>query len=429
MAALVEARLKEDEPDPALLREAMRSVARRRVDARIYGYTKKRVDLGLYLTDAQGVVLYDSSGRAEGRDYSRWNDVYLTLRGRYGARSTRANEADPSSSVLYVAAPVRTGETIVGVLAVYKPVDSIEPFIELARGQILEAGLTAALGLLLLGVIVSVAITRPLIRLTRQVRRLKPGERLRPPRLGGPEIKDLALAFEDLRQELEGMRTVEAYVQALTHEIKSPLASIRAAAELLEEDMPAERRRRFFGNIARETTRITNIVERLLALAALENRSALQGVEKIDVGALFAELQADFEPTAGLAGVRIESDSSAQLQVTGERFLLRQALSNLIQNALDFTPEGGRVVLAARRSGRAGIELSVRDEGPGVPDYARERIFDRFFSLPRPRTNEKSSGLGLSFVKEIADLHGGRIDIGARPDGPGTLACLTLPGQ
>jgi two-component system sensor histidine kinase CreC len=111
--------------------------------------------------------------------------------------------------------------------------------------------------------------------------------------------------------------------------------------------------------------------------------------------------------------------------VRGEAFLLEQAISNLVQNALDFTPTGGAVHVALRVDGERVI-VTVEDNGPGVPDYALEKIFDRFYSLPRPDTGRKSSGLGLSIVREIARLHAGEIALENRKDG-GARAVLTLP--
>ncbi|HEU0188187.1 MAG TPA: ATP-binding protein, partial [Gallionellaceae bacterium] len=109
----------------------------------------------------------------------------------------------------------------------------------------------------------------------------------------------------------------------------------------------------------------------------------------------------------------------------GEPFLLRQALANLLDNAIDFSPEGGEITLTLRtESGKH--HLSVRDHGSGIPDYALPRVFERFYSLPRPGTQRKSTGLGLPFVREVALLHGGDIELINHPDG-GVEARLSLP--
>jgi two-component system sensor histidine kinase CreC len=111
--------------------------------------------------------------------------------------------------------------------------------------------------------------------------------------------------------------------------------------------------------------------------------------------------------------------------VVGDAFLLRQAVINLVENALDFSPPGGEVELRLL-VGAGWVRFEVLDRGPGIPDYARERVFERFYSLPRPGGGSRSSGLGLCFVAEVAALHGGRTTLDNRVGG-GAVAVLELP--
>jgi two-component system sensor histidine kinase CreC len=111
--------------------------------------------------------------------------------------------------------------------------------------------------------------------------------------------------------------------------------------------------------------------------------------------------------------------------VRGDPFLLRQALINLLDNAADFAPEGSTVELQTVRDGSR-WRVAVADRGPGVPDYALPRAFERFYSLPRPGGGSRSSGLGLSFVAQVAALHGGDATLANR-DGGGAVATLSLP--
>jgi two-component system sensor histidine kinase CreC len=111
----------------------------------------------------------------------------------------------------------------------------------------------------------------------------------------------------------------------------------------------------------------------------------------------------------------------------GDPFLLHQALSNLLQNAIDFSTARGSIRIAAT-TGSDRVSIIVEDEGPGIPDFAKERVFERFFSLQRPGTGKKSTGLGLNFVKEVALLHGGEIRLENLPEG-GLRAILSLPAR
>jgi two-component system sensor histidine kinase CreC len=110
--------------------------------------------------------------------------------------------------------------------------------------------------------------------------------------------------------------------------------------------------------------------------------------------------------------------------VQGERFLLQRALANLLHNAVEFSPRGGEIEVRAAIEGRH-CRVTVRDHGPGIPDYALDRVFEKFYSLRRPESGRKGTGLGLSFVKEIAALHRGSVQLANHPDG-GALATLTL---
>ena len=240
------------------------------------------------------------------------------------------------------------------------------------------------------------------------------------------KIAALVRAFEEMRDTLEGRQHAERYTQALAHEVKAPLAAIRGAAELLDEEMPADQRNKFLANIRSEAARIQQIVERLLELSSLEARKALRQAETVDAAALATEAAEVLRPAFEAARVRLAVRAAAA-GLRGERVLLREAVVNLLQNALDFSPAGTEVALIVR--GEAGrVFFVVEDGGPGVPDYALPRVFERFYSLPRPGTGRKSTGLGLALVREIAHLHGGDAALANRPEG-GTRAEFWVEGH
>ena len=208
--------------------------------------------------------------------------------------------------------------------------------------------------------------------------------------------------------------------------MKSPLAAIRGAAELLQEPLPDAERQRFAGNIVQQEKRLTETIDQLLRLAEVEQHGWLQKRSEVDLAALCRGLAEDAAPRLQAAQLVLECRLPGHAPVQGDAFLLRQALSNLLDNALAFSPEGGRIVLDLQRSGD-GWQVNLRDVGPGVPDYAQARVFERFYSLSRPRSGQRSSGLGLPFVAEVARLHGGSAQLRNHPDG-GAEASLLLPG-
>lgn len=397
----------------------------RDLGARIWDFDKHAVSYRITVTGVDGIVVYDSAGRDLGADYSRWNDVLRTLRGEYGARSTRSDPGDDASSVMYVAAPVREGDRIIGVLTVSKPNRTIEPFIRRSEGIVRRWGLVLLGAALAIGLFAAWWLSRQLGGLQRYARAVTEGERATLPRSAG-EFQDLGRALETMRDRLEGKQYVEQYVHSLTHELKSPLSAIRGAAELLERPLPEADRLQFAATIREQGERMTRTIDALLALAAVEHRQRIEQPESVAVAALVADVLQDASVRAAEAGVHLESELAASLPpLQGDRYLLRQMLGNLLDNAIDFSPVGGCVRLCVREDAGQ-LEFRVDDHGPGVPDYASGRVFERFYSLPRPRSQARSSGLGLSFVREVATLHGGSARLDNLPGG-GAVACVRLP--
>jgi len=404
----------------------VRALAGRDVGARIWGFDKHAVNYRVYATDAGGRVVFDSSGRDVGKDYSRWNDVYLTLRGKYGARSTRSDPADEDSTVMHVAAPIRDGDgRIVGVLTVAKPNQAIAPFIARSQRAVLRWGFVLLGTALLVGVVAAWWLSRQLGRLRRYANAVTAGERVAAPRAAG-EFGDLGRALETMRDRLEGKQYVEQYVHALTHELKSPLSAIRGSAELLESPLPEADRVRFVATIRAQGERMAQMIDKLLALAAVEHRQRIEQAEVLPLSALVDEASEQVATRIAQAGVSLQvAGIDPALQVGGDPFLLRQAIANLLDNAIDFAPRGSVVQVDVLRTDGT-VRIEVMDRGPGVPDYAIGRVFERFYSLPRPDGGSRSSGLGLCFVAQVAELHGGRAVLANR-EGGGAVATLELP--
>ena len=416
--------------DVTILRETFARAREREFEAQIYGHLKTDVTMNVYVADANGIVLYDSNdGRAEGEDYSEFNDFIRTMDGKYGARSTRTDESDETSSVMFVAAPIRHGEKIVGIASVSKPQAATHTFRQQTEAR-MNWLFRMVMAACLLGVIFIVGwFLRPVRRLTQYAEAVRRGERVKAPKFGRGEVRHLGKAFEEMRETLEGRNYVETYVQTLTHEMKSPVAAIRGAAEILDEgkDMPKEQREKFLSNIRSETERLQNIIDRLLALSAIEARKNLDAPGPVELTKVVSRVCDDHQQAAASKRISLNLEISGNPIVQGEEFLLEMAVANLLQNAIDFSPADSTitVTLEPDKDSRRAL-IHVDDEGPGVPDFAREKVFDRFYSLQHPDTGKKSSGLGLCFVREAAELHNGKARLEERQP-RGTRATLELP--
>ncbi|MFN8389308.1 MAG: two-component system sensor histidine kinase CreC [Bdellovibrionota bacterium] len=390
-----------------------------RVGAQIYELVKDTIDLRISVTDGAGRVLYDSFQPENiGLDFSKWRNILLALQGQYGARTTRDNPSDATSTVLYVSAPVVVDGRILGVVTVAKPTQSSNVFIRLAQKRLFRGTLILVVVIALLSVLMVVFVTRPIRKLTTYARAVRDGVPAQLPKIGSSDIGELAEAFQEMREALEGKQYIERYVQSLTHELKSPIAGIRGAAELLrEQEVPAEKREQFLSNIVSETQRLQNIIERLLELAAVEKLERIEQLETVDLAAMLRQVVDAILPRLEQKGLKVNLELPGSLCIDADPFLLRQSFRNILDNAADFSPKNARIDVRLTDSIAVPntAEVVVEDFGPGIPAYALEKVFERFFSLPRVDTGRKGSGLGLTFVAEVVKLHRGTITVENRP--------------
>ena len=417
----------------APLDSIVRNTLNRRFSANVYNLHKTRVELRVTVTNQAGIVQYDSTGRFVGKDFSQWRDVSRTLNGLYGARTTRDVPKDPRTTVLYVAAPIRWGDEIMGVVTVGKPVQSFGQFVADARERTIWVGVGSASFLLVFALILSVWLIRPfgLVRdmwhWQRRQKSVSPG------RVWRQSVLMMRAASHDVRDAIAGKQGMATQVELMSHELKSPLSAIAAAAELLHDpDMPEAQRGLFLDNITRETQRIRHTVDRLMELSRLESMRVLDQVQHLDLAELLRDAMDSAQLAAQPRQIRVEGDLPTQVGVEGDRFLLSRALANLLANAVDFSPDGGLVRVSVKQLNHDAL-IRIDDSGPGMPDYAVDKVFDKFYSLPRPHNQRKSTGLGLSFVQEIAKLHGGEVRLLNRPATDnlpaGARAVLRLPAQ
>ena len=407
-----------DQPAPTLdsgrFATHVNNYARRPIDAKIWGLSKQSLDFRVYVTDARGKVVFDSTHGSVGADYSQWRDVALTLRGQYGARSTRDIQQDERSSVMYVGAPVMHNGEVIGVLTVAKPTATVQAFIDRAERKIFTSGLWL-LGLsAAVGVLVTLWVVWSIRRLRQYANQIEAGKKVPVPKVPG-ELGDLAQAMGAMRLRVEGRDYVEAYVRALTHELKSPLAAIRGAGELLQEPLPEPDRQAFAADVLAQTQRLQTMVDRLLELSKLEQRQTPQAPQQL----VLNEFLTSFMPLAqaGRPQAAIELIANGDTShVLADPDLLALALNNLLDNAAAFAPPGSTVTLEARDQ-----VITVADQGPGVPDFAMPQLGNKFFSTVRPDGVTKGSGLGLAIVQQIMALHGGRMVV--RNMEPGLRQC------
>lgn len=445
-------------------------------------HLKTHSSFRVYVTDAKGMVIYDSrqdASNAEGQDYSRWNDVYLTLRGQYGARSTAQRPGDATSSVMYVAQPIIDDQgSIIGVVSVGKPVATIVPYLEATRHRMLMALLViSALSLIMAG-LVAWWLKQSMALVTRYTRSLA-RQTDKPYFYLGRELNELSDTIEGMKHRLENRAYVTDYVHTLTHELKSPLTAIRASGELLEDSaLDEEDRLMLSQTITEQSIKLQQLIDRLLLLAKVEQPTFKLQREQVELPQLMQSLitlsdvkrqqkqlppialwlnerpvyQDETEPNTIAPNQKVshtvsdsqftdsqpndpQMDNPADYTLLADKFWLSQALQNVLDNAIYFA--ASQVIVNLRLSDQRLI-IDIFNDGVPIPDYALNKVFDRYFSLshqphqlpsnadlagfeqPAAQSSpkgvghaqsKKGTGLGLTLVKQVIEHHGGRVYI------------------
>jgi len=237
------------------------------------------------------------------------------------------------------------------------------------------------------------------------------------------------LVFHDVTRlrELEGLR--QDFVANVSHELRTPLSLIKSAAETLIDggkNDPAALAR-FLEIIDKHANRLTLLIDDLLLLARLDSGRVELRLEPVLLRTAAQEALDDFAPKAAARGVRLENTVPAGIAARADADRMHQVLSNLIDNAIKYGRPDGRVKLGGRALDGDRVELSVQDDGPGIPPEATARIFERFFRVDKARSREQGgTGLGLAIVKNVMEAHGGSVRVESTP-GAGSIFFLTLP--
>ena len=404
----------------------------------------------VYVTDKAGIVIYDSlpePDNDEGQDYSRWNDVYLTLNGQYGARSTTQNRNQRDGTIMYVAQPIRndTGE-LIGVVSVGKPVASVLPYLDNTRNRMFITALLMSIAALILAGLVAWWLKQSITLVTQYTSALAEDTK-KPYFYLGHELNSLTDTIESMKHQLENRAYVTEYVHTLTHELKSPLTAIRASSELLEDDgLDEEDRQMLTQTIGEQSIKMQQLIDRLLLLAKIEqptfklNRQLtpllplLQNLAKDNS----AKLQQQHLPPIkiyiddqSVSENAVLSPNTLNISVFADQFWLVQVLQNVLDNAIHFA--NSTVIIDIHHTSHT-VTIDIFNDGKLLPDYAINKAFDRYFSLSHhsqptyqpqsPHQNlesdysnsshqtiKKGTGLGLTLVKQVIEHHGGHVTI------------------
>ncbi len=358
-------------------------------------------------------------------------EVQSALAGRYGA-ATRISKAPRFTVTLHIAIPIRVDEEVVGAVLVSQSTGRILQALDAVRLDVFKVFLLSLAAAVILSLVAATTIARPIAALRRRASDLVD----RRGRLRGmfssstrrDEIGDLERALAELTRQLDThLRSTEAFAADVSHEFKNPLASIRTATDMALENVTPDERRRFLQMIQKDVARMERLLNEVREVSRIDAQLDDEELTAVSLDALLGALIESFRFRIGERGPHLDlvlEEEDLVVEASADR--LTQVFENLIDNAISFSPPASTVVVTLRKRDTA-AEISVADQGPGIPAEHLDRIFSRFFTYrPGESDSNDHTGLGLALVRAIVESYGGRVQVTER-ENAGSVFIVTLP--
>lgn len=391
----------------------------------------------IWIVDRQGVIVASSEARK-----THWRGVRLdpeeinsVLAGQIVVqRGTTRRYGIPMISV---GLPVRSNGRVIGAVIMNSPVAMVRSTIRQVEMLVLYAALVAVLLSALFGLVISRSISLPLRKMGKTALKMAEGDYHQKIEVASEdEIGQLGQALNHLAANLD--QTISAlykqekvrrdFVANVSHELRTPLTSIRGFVEPLIDGtvQDPQTKDRYLRIIREETERLKRLINDLLEMARLESEGIPVELVPLDISDVIVPVTGALQPVAEKKGVQLSHRFPAGLpRVLGDRDRLRQVVLNLVDNAIRFTPQGGRIIVEAQTAGQM-VNIAVCDTGTGIAREDLPFIWDRFYKADKSHTpSEQGTGLGLSIVKLIVEAHGGQVNVESEP-GKGSCFYFTL---
>lgn len=241
------------------------------------------------------------------------------------------------------------------------------------------------------------------------------------------EVSRLATALNGMMERIEqAFRSQRQFVTDASHELRTPLTVVIGELEFLKKRLQEAELQRGLDTALDELDRLTLLVDQLLVLARIDTERLMLEIESIRLDELLLDCIRVVRKQAERRSIVIKPEPIEQIESCGDALKLRSVFLNLIDNAVKYSPDGGVVVVSVAMTGAREAKISVSDRGPGIDRDELPKVFDRFYRAAGARSQENGSGLGLAIAREIAELHGGRIEVASKV-GSGTTFMVTLP--
>ena len=397
----------------------------------------KRLGLRITVIDRQGKVLADSETDPALMDnHSGREEVVRAISGAAGESSRLSDTLE--INMKYVALPVRQGGEITGIVRLAVPLTDIERQLGLINRAFIVGGVISVLVTLFIGYFISRRISQPIREMGEIAGSIAKGDfSKRVDITTDDELGDLARSLNrmagELRQKMENLEKMDRvrtdFVANVSHELKTPLTSIKGFIETLQDGAidDKENAQKFLEIIRKHAERLGSIINDLLSLTEIENGKVDVKTDRFDIKTLLDEAVWGFGHAVSLKGQKLDVDYNGRdFGVRGNKDKIEQVIVNLIDNAIKYTGRDGHIKVSLFEK-RDSIMMTFEDDGIGIDKEHLDRIFERFYRVDKARSRESGgTGLGLSIVKHIVALHNGHIEIESET-GKGTKVTVILP--
>lgn len=384
------------------------SLANKEVDSLLSGTNIRAI-----VVNSAYKVIYDSNEELVDKIYIR--DIITTA--SMGEQAYDIKESEQGNSMLSVSVPIKISGNSTGVIYLIETVDDIDKTISFITVNLLivSALISVLVGMLSLGM--SFIVTSPIDEFIAVAKEISKGNFDKKIKVKGHnEFAQMAETLNFMTSELADLEEKrKKFVSDVSHELKTPLATIKLICDSIVStpDPDADMLREFLGDLSNEVDRLTRIVERLLALTKLESSITSAKLVPVDMAAMVHSIVRNLTPKANEKGIVIYSDFTAEIyeEIMLDHDKIWEAIYNIVDNAIKYSPINGFVKVNLVRDGKVAV-INVEDNGPGIPESEKDRIFERFYRLDDSRARDTGgTGLGLAIAKEAVTLHGGTIDV------------------
>ena len=400
-------------------------------------------DLGgrVLVLDAGGVVQVDSFSKLNGVRLTQ-DEIEQVRVGNKGAAhglhkldipqdgSLASGGETRSVFVMYYASSIVFDGRMLGVVVLSVPIQDIIDQVGRANAQMQLVFIITCVIVVVVSFWVAHVIAKPIGELTKVIGKMSEGEVHQRVRVtGSSELSRLGAAFNEMSEQLERIeKNRNEFVSDVSHELKTPLSSMKILIEsiIYDENVDLARQREFLQDVNREIDRLSSIIDDLLLLVSLDHSQSPMHTGVIRLDQLGESVVKRMQMLAERRGVALSYEAGDEVTVRADELKIQQAFTNLIDNAIKYTPEGGNVdVMVVRREDRAVV--CVTDTGFGIPEEDIKHIVERFYRVEKARTRSAGgTGLGLSIVQRIIKMHNGTLEIRSK-EGEGTSVVFELP--